>query len=222
MLTIEVPNYLIAQTINGVLEKHPVFNYNMGSFEKVVVDFSNMGFIRPTGLAFIVALMKYIKHSQISAKYFFRDSRHTDVIRFLEKMEFYEKFGLIRDSQLKGKKMDLKNFCEIREVASSKDCQNVSMQLAHLIDFQVNIPKGMLDAISHSLSEIIDNIFHHSDSPINGFVCAQTFPNMQEIEIAIVDCGMGIKESLQCNARFEYLNNDIESIALAVEKKSYQ
>lgn len=222
MLTIEVPNYLIAQTINAVLEKHPIFDYNPGSFEKVIVDFRNMGFIRPTGLAFIVALMKYIKHAQISAKYFFRDSHHIDVIRHLEKMEFYEKFGLIRESQLTGKKVDIKNFCEVREVASSKDCQSVSMQLAHLIDSQVDIPKGMLDAVSHSLSEIIDNIFHHGDSPINGFVCAQTFPNMQEIEIAIVDCGMGIKESLKGNARFEYLNSDTESIALAVEKKSYQ
>lgn len=79
--------------------------------------------------------------------------------------------------------------------------------------------QNMLNAISHALGEIINNVFHHSQSPVNGFVCAQTYKTLRKVEIAIADCGIGIKKSLQGNPMYRYILDDAQAIMVAMGKR---
>ncbi|MEX2568460.1 MAG: hypothetical protein WD431_21125 [Cyclobacteriaceae bacterium] len=58
---------------------------------------------------------------------------------------------------------------------------------------------GMLDV---TLSELINNVYDHSKSPIDSFVFSQFYPHLNEIKIAVSDLGNGIPRTVN-----SFLNN---------------
>jgi len=46
-------------------------------------------------------------------------------------------------------------------------------------------------------SELIDNIFEHSDTPIDGYAALQYYPGGQRLTVAVSDSGRGIMETLR-------------------------
>ncbi len=79
---------------------------------------------------------------------------------------------------------------------SEKMCLQVTTDLTAVLKSHTNLNDENADSISYVLSELMDNVFHHADSPINAIVCADAFRDRKEVELAIVDCGMGFKKSL--------------------------
>jgi hypothetical protein len=75
-------------------------------------------------------------------------------------------------------------------------------------------------AVRYALAEVIDNVFHHARSPVNAIVCAQTYPQLNQLELAIVGAGRGIPASLADNpdlrGRFHTAS---QAIQLAVQPK---
>jgi len=72
-----------------------------------------------------------------------------------------------------------------------------------LVDALVRFyPKGARTTHLHNsayaaLTELIDNVYSHSASPIPGFALLQAYPKRQTVHIAVSDSGIGIPESLR-------------------------
>ena len=185
--------------------------------DKIIFDFSPIEFVRPAGLASIVALMKFSKHLGVAERYYFREPKDSDVRQYLKRMGFYGQFGIIKE-QVNQKIKSLSTLCELREVKDEFEAYKVTEQLVKIVREQVQPRKEMMQVISHALGEIVDNIFHHSKSPVNGFVCAQTYKGEGEVEIAVADCGVGIKESLKGNPIYKGIRDNAEAIEIALGK----
>lgn len=69
--------------------------------------------------------------------------------------------------------------------------------------------KNVMSTMTFCLREIIRNIKEHSNS-LNGWYCAQYWPTKDLVELAIIDDGRGILESINSNYRYacEGLTNE--------------
>lgn len=75
--------------------------------------------------------------------------------------------------------------------------------------------REFLPAMEWCVSEVIDNVRVHSESTTPGVVCAQYYPAVHKLDIAIVDQGRGIRASL--SERLELANHG-EAIERAMER----
>ena len=76
----------------------------------------------------------------------------------------------------------------------------------------------LLEILEYSLPEIVQNIFHHSGVRY-GYVSMMLYKKTH-LQVAIVDNGMGIRESLIKNPRFPArLIDDAQAISLALHPK---
>ena len=55
-------------------------------------------------------------------------------------------------------------------------------------------------------------------SPTHGVICAQYYPNRHCVELAVVDSGRGISESLRGNPELEFSTTQ-EAIELAIQPR---
>lgn len=59
------------------------------------------------------------------------------------------------------------------------------------------------DTLTYSIREILRNVFEHSGAD-EVFICAQHWPSRNEVEVGIVDAGIGIKAGLAENPNFQF------------------
>lgn len=73
------------------------------------------------------------------------------------------------------------------------------------------------DAIQVSMMEVIENCFAHAgiEGGLRGLVCAQSWPEGNLAQIAIADCGVGIRDSLAENAQLRELIDQQNSCEVA-------
>ena len=69
------------------------------------------------------------------------------------------------------------------------------------------------EPIKYIISELVRNVFEHSNSKIGGVVCAQFFKKSNRVSVGVVDVGVGITESISCS---HVVNTDEEAIKLAL------
>jgi hypothetical protein len=69
--------------------------------------------------------------------------------------------------------------------------------ICDLVLHQFDDPRPFLPALEWAVNEITDNILLHADARSPGAVCAQYFDAQHRLAVAIVDCGRGLKASLE-------------------------
>lgn len=190
-------------------------------FERIVFDLSKCQFIRPTGIVAIVSMVQFLKHinreKNINQKLILRHPYGESLKHYLNRINFYELVGIETEEIIRRDSSG--RFFEVTNINSHTEVRDISENLAQIFMQQTNSSEDLSGNINSSLSEILDNIFHHSRSPIDGVVCAQTFSRKREAEFAICDTGIGIKESLSHNPEYSNLTSDEDAIGKALQKE---
>jgi anti-sigma regulatory factor (Ser/Thr protein kinase) len=62
--------------------------------------------------------------------------------------------------------------------------------------FQVLCPGKDLGMLNITISEMVNNVYDHSRSPIDSYVFSQFYPNLNKIKIAVSDLGYGIPRTV--------------------------
>lgn len=210
-LIIKIPEVLDINSWEEIGSNN-LFN-NGQKFKKILFDFSETRYVRPIGLIMAVALMKYSKHSEIAQNYYLRESASESVRSYLERMDFYNQFHIEKNTI--NRRDRSRSLCEISEI--KEESYSITQKLKKIIEAQVKINPELSEVVTYSIGEIIDNIEAHSFSPINGYICAQTYSD--NLEIAIADCGIGIKSSLNSCPAYANIESHEEAIILATGKK---
>ncbi|WP_316204183.1 hypothetical protein [Bradyrhizobium sp. SZCCHNS3051] len=72
----------------------------------------------------------------------------------------------------------------------------------------------IFDALSYSLHEIIQNVAEHSETP-DVRCCLQHWPTKPRVHLALLDCGIGIRRSLERNPHMR-IETDLAALRLAL------
>ncbi len=188
--------------------------------QKITVDMSDLQFIWPTGLATLTAGITHIAQHECVQSVSVRRSRHARADGYLTRIGFYDFLQLPVEYPW-SKRDPTGRFREVVEITSEDMSNEVSRNLVTILQTQAgSIGQQTVNAIQYTFSEIVDNVFHHAQSPVNAIICAQSYPRLQQAEFAIVDCGRGFRLSLLENPALRgRFKTAIEAISLAVQPK---
>lgn len=75
--------------------------------------------------------------------------------------------------------------------------------------------REFLPALEWAVYEVLDNVNLHAETPVPGVVCAQFYPGMHRIDIAICDTGRGVRASLSESI---LLNSHEEALSKALQR----
>lgn len=214
-----------------------IFNFcteieNHAGVERLLIDFSSMGRIEPFTMIYVA---KYIRD-------FNRNNADTIVScnghhnkNYAANMAFFRAFGLKhgREPNCKDGNESFVPFTILRiqtiidEASKEWEAEQnvIERRSEHLAKILAREENGnLVDALTFSIREIMRNVFEHSQSRRIEY-CAQFWQSYNKVEIAIIDNGIGLRESLSANPFIE-IKNDSDAIQQAlmpaISSKNYQ
>jgi len=111
-------------------------------------------------------------------------------------------------------------FREVVQVQSEKEGEVVAGELMAILSRNVGGVGDIYRAVQYTFLEIVNNVFHHAHSPTQAVICAQSYPKLQQVELAVVDSGRGIPASLGQNPTWAgQFSTAAEAIELAVRPR---
>lgn len=193
-------------------------------YEKITFDLSKLKFVTPSGLCYLIASIQTLTNIIGKENFEIIMPNNNSTNNYLTRMNFLETLGLNDDNYIN--KNDCSNrLIELQKISMTDRCDwQITENLTNVLESQLPVNnQGILKAVSYAIGEIVDNTLRHSQSPIGGYICAQTYPNKNKLEICIIDCGIGIVESLKVEndvhkEKISKFKSDSEFIQYSIEK----
>ena len=193
-------------------------------YEKITFDLSKLKFVTPSGLCYLIASIQTLTNIIGKENFDIIMPNNNSTNNYLTRMNFLETLGLKDDNYIN--KNDCSNrLIELQKISMTDRCDwQITENLTNVLESQLPVNnQGILKAVSYAIGEIVDNTLRHSQSPIGGYICAQTYPNKNKLEICIIDCGIGIVESLKVEndvhkEKISKFKSDSEFIQYSIEK----
>ncbi|KIL35187.1 hypothetical protein SD71_16330 [Cohnella kolymensis] len=180
----------------------------------VQLDFQNQIFISPLLLAVVSAFVEKLRlRHDVDVLCVNLSSVNAD---YISRMNFFDEVGFHYQEHFTRRK-ESGRFIPITRITES-NYMSITSDLTKIIQQQWGgIDGSIVAALDWSIAEIIDNVFNHSETKIDGFVVAQHFPSRNRIDVTVVDGGMGIPKRLKSRAIYKDLSAT-EALDIAVEK----
>jgi anti-sigma regulatory factor (Ser/Thr protein kinase) len=196
----------------------PIFDLSEPA--EVNLDLTELTFIGPACMALMVAAVRQARETGMlqRGKVIYPNSlpvrtylKRMNAIRVLFEHEEVE----IADDVERG---DVEGLKECEHFSSDAGCLRVAKGLAEAIQQIVETDTITANSLEVCLGELTENVYYHANTAVGGFAAAQTFKKSQEIELAIVDLGVGIAGSLSENPDFaDKFHDDISAINTAIK-----
>ena len=100
-------------------------------------------------------------------------------------------------------------FIPITQITNSKELQKFITEMIPLLHSEPE----QVEPIKYVISELVRNVFEHSNSLDGAIVCAQFYKKSNTIRVGVVDCGIGIRNSIGVSYKTK---EDIHAIRLAL------
>jgi hypothetical protein len=219
-IVVKVPSRLILMnSIEFVKELK-----SLPSVEQYVFDFSDLAHIDPLSLLYVSSEIKNCRE-RLKESHFTAINYDAPNCSYMAFMGFFQSFGLPFGNvpgQAKGSSSYLpitlldvgalkKNANEHR-IHPAAYMEAESRKLAEILIR--NSDQKLIEVLTYCFREIFRNVIEHSESKVFGY-CAQYLQYKNEVSIAIIDKGIGLKESLLNNPRLE-VKNDRSAIDYAL------
>jgi anti-anti-sigma regulatory factor len=153
------------------------------------LDLGRLEFCEPVGLACLAAGIHYLQLREQTCIDVIRPER-ADVRSYLERLGLFEMLGE-KDLYPYQRWSPDGRFVELTRLGSAGDVPDATTAVCAVIQRQFALPDQARRAIDTILSEIVENVFHHAQSPTGAYLCCQSYEN--RISAAIVDLGVGVR-----------------------------
>ncbi len=181
--------------------------------DSAYIDLSLIDFMRPEALVILSCIIEELHCRKITVTC----KNQKNVAQYLETINFFDywKKDFNRDNFNYNRNS---NYVGLWKVKQEKiyDYANYAQ-----LFFSRFFPGKDLSPFYLNLSEVFNNIFDHSQSPIDGFVITQYYEKRNRLKIAICDFGIGIPTKIN-NYRLSQGKNkvgDLEAIELSLVDK---
>jgi len=220
-MKIKIPNRLEQEFLcdfNKIL-------FEVIDYENVTIDFSELHFSRPYSMLCVGSYIKRFVHERKTCgleTYQAGIDASTSAHSYLMHIGFFDYIGLKLGKKI-GEASGSNTYFPIHKISHDELLIKQSppyTTLADVIHIESkslakvilgNASKESLLVISYCLREIIRNVFEHSGSE-NCFICGQQW--YDSVQIAIIDEGVGIRNSLQTKYKSD---NDKDAILYAIQ-----
>jgi hypothetical protein len=138
------------------------------------------------------------------------------VAQYLKRMDFFD--PLVGHLSEEFVRRDPVGFRPLQHFQDADSCYRAARELKDALSEACGLEDSLAEAALHvCLAELAENVLFHSDSDRGGFAAAQGWRSKAAVEVAIVDTGVGIQESLTKNAAYADISTDVDAIEKALE-----
>lgn len=204
--TIRVPEHLTAFTVYPFCEQLQ----KQRPTEELVFDFSRTKTVEPFGMLVAASEIERCVASHPEAKFTCKNFQH---MTYAAHMGFFKSFGL-DFGRNPGEAVGSRNYLPLTYFRST-DLQRSAIYAGHDVGDEVEAHSKrltqtlvgesegeMFETLSYSIREIMRNVVEHATVDQFG-VCAQYWPTKGRAEVAIVDRGIGLRESIKANPHID-------------------
>ncbi|MDG5789771.1 hypothetical protein QA612_20130 [Evansella sp. AB-P1] len=188
--------------IHDVLNKLIVVTNNMEPQEPLLIDLSGLRYITPIGYTSLLSIFYFLE-----GKYEVKIKVPIDErpVKYMERMNFFEVCSQNIKSQFEEQmimgeiynrsRSNLKTeLLETKKAFNNDDIEDINNSVKMIL--RSNGLRGpQLSNIQTFITELGNNVIDHTESPC--FISIKNNAEEKEMEIAVVDCGIGIYESLK-------------------------
>ncbi|MBF0526107.1 MAG: ATP-binding protein [Deltaproteobacteria bacterium] len=162
-----------------------------GCHQNVRFDFSRCGFLRPNAVAFLGGLARLIECRNGRAEFDWDTLRNQAVKNNLRQNGFAGQFGY-PSSGWDGNSIPYREDIKFQpdDVAEYLSENWIGKGWLHVCE-------GLKNAIVERILELYVNAFEHSKTPIGVFSCGQYFKQLNQLQLAMVDFGVGIPANVR-------------------------
>lgn len=185
-------------------ELSPIIEYASASMRQrvaVTLDLSAVKFISPVAIATIVAFVyKLYQHHDYNGVVKYIEPRDEAVCAYLARMDAFKTLTKQEPEIGPKKRWSSKGrFQELMFVEREDLVDTLAGAISDIVDNGAHLSHDVKQALGYSFAEILGNAFYHANSNVPPLIAAQYYPASDFIEVAIVDCGIGIRASLRKN-----------------------
>ncbi|MEH2676425.1 hypothetical protein DXU07_46135 [Bradyrhizobium elkanii] len=189
--------------------------------DEYIFDFSHFGHAEPFGMLFAAAIIQEFlarRGARVAAQ-------NLQGCGYQSHMGFFQAIGIEHGNKpgdaAGGENylpMTSMNVAALRRKADlqgvqlgdviQRDAERMAERLARTDEGDI------FDALSYSLREIMRNVAEHSEAPDVRF-CLQHWPTKARVHLALLDCGIGVRRSLERNPHLR-IETDLAALRLAL------
>lgn len=178
--------------------------------DEITFNFRNTGNVEPFGLLMVSSEISRLKKRLPEAKLACSNFDH---MHYAGHMGFFKAFGLDHGKhpgEAYGSQnyvpLTILNSATLRDEAIKEGVEvgeRIEAESKRLASILCNGNEGdLFDTLSYSIRELMRNVIEHSMAKSFGF-CAQYWPTKNRVEVAILDRGIGLRQSLSSNPHID-------------------
>ena len=182
-------------------------------------DFARMAWVEPFGMLFLSNCIREFKRERQNSEFFAMNFSH---LGYAAHMGFFRAFDLEFGKE-PGEATGNVNYIPVTSLGTSslkeeavgnlehvgETIERKSRRLAVVLTRQEQ--GDLVEAITYSFREIIRNTIEHSHSE-NVSYCAQYWPSSHQVEVCVMDTGIGVRKSLAENTLYANIESDREAL----------
>lgn len=204
--TIRVPESLTAFTVFPFCKALQ----EQKSTQELIFDFSKTKTVEPFGMLVVASEIERCVASHPEAKFTCKNYQH---MAYAAHMGFFKAFGL-DFGRKPGEALGSRNYIPLMYFQSS-ELKLAALRQGHDVGDEVEAQSKRLsetlagasegevfETLSYSIREMMRNVVEHAQVERFG-VCAQYWPTKGRAEVAIVDRGIGLRESIKANPHID-------------------
>lgn len=177
---------------------------------RIIFDFRYLGFIQPAGVVFLSNLVHWLEDMNVSVTF---DNLNVtrQAIRFLDDSLFFE---IHTGSKLSPHSNPRSTTIPYTRVAQPESHGWLDTRFIPWLSGRIEQSPATLAPFRACASELFNNIADHTQFNIGG-IAAQHFPQLNKVEIAVADFGIGIPGTVR---RLRQEVGDADAIMLACQQ----
>lgn len=219
-INIKIPERLSERTFSKVQEQ---FTYkSIMKSNSVCFELDSVTFISPFGMMLLIILIEHTYYNLSKDIYIKLPGLNISVesancMAVLSRLRFFEclpKKTVYVNGKPESKKALVGKNPEILELTKLKSIET-SLEVidkAKKALRKTNYDDAHVSDIAIMISEVVQNIFIHSESERPAFLAIQSFPRLKKVQLAIADSGIGIPETLRSSGFYHNTLRDFELI----------
>ena len=212
------------ESMNNILDVD-CFLERVDAVDEVILDFIDTTFIRPVGVVSFLATMERLAMLPVKHNLCFLLPKSEDVRIYLRQagvfdaMREYCSFQGEQPEEIIPERPPVRPMVSCTHFRTDSEVEELGAKLEERFRTELFGIASILQPCYEIFSELAMNILYHAESK-GGYVLAQryNYSSGPVIDIAVADCGIGIRASLAKNPDIAPLNSDPDAISLALEE----
>jgi hypothetical protein len=212
-LSITLAGHHSITTLEDVIKRlEPIYALSIPAV--VWIDLRKLLSITAAPLALLVAALKSIDDQNLVLPgSIYRHPRHRPTREYLASMRFERLLLEASEPQANGLPP---GFQPCHTFTVERDLDQIVTSLARAVSEGCLVDDLAKRAIWFTLNEVAQNVVHHASATSGGVAAASIDSDAKQFELAIADCGVGVRSSLSRNVTYAELHDDAEALEAAL------